>query len=90
MKKGQSFDAHLVLRVWKEMLQEWEEVNPPPYPSSRSVASRLSELGYKTYNNTPPSYETVRLAMRSTDEGKELLAKASGRFKAGGIHEIRT
>lgn len=84
MKKGQGLDPRLVTQVWKEMLEAYEKAAPPPYPSVRTVAEELSSRGYTTYKNTPPSREAVRAAMKQTDEGQELLAKAYTRYKSGG------
>lgn len=84
MKKGQGLDPRLVVRVWKEMLQAYENASPPPYPSTRTVAEELERLGHTTYRNRPPSREAVRNAMKTSEEGQALLLKSSGRYKSGG------
>lgn len=84
MKKNQSFDHELVLRVWKEMLAAYEAASPPPYPSVRTVADKISAMGFTTYKNAPPSRETIRACMRKTEEGKELLEKGHAKYRAGG------
>lgn len=86
MKKGQNFDSELVVRVWREMLEAYEKASPPPYPSVRTVAERLSAMGYRTYKNVPPSRETVRVAMKSSEEGQELLRQAHAKYLKGGAY----
>jgi len=82
MKKNQSFSVVLVVQTWKEILAEFEQ-GISEYPSVRLVSRRLAEKGYRTYRNTAPSREAVRLAMLKDPEGCRLLNESTLRFWKG-------